>query len=280
MATAPTYARRRLGGELRRLRLRAGLTGESLAEACGWSQTKIVRIETGRVSLTRHDLLKLCGIFGTSEEETARLTAWREGSTDFRWWLEYANVVSAQLQEYLSLEAQAAEIQSANTSVIPGLIQSPRYIEALFATSPWTPDPDLAASLIEVRRKRQLLLEGTAVVSIVIGESLVHATLGSADVLRDQLRHLLELASRPETSIRLLPFDAPASPVEGGVTLLDFAHDYEPSVAVTEHMRGLEIKDGAVEVRRCQRLLGHLQRHTLSPEDTKKVIEQRLRDLV
>ncbi|MYW03773.1 helix-turn-helix domain-containing protein [Streptomyces sp. SID3343] len=70
MAVTPTYARRRLGLELKRLRLRVNLTGESVTETCGWSHTKIVRIETAKVSLSRHDLGKLCGLYDASESES------------------------------------------------------------------------------------------------------------------------------------------------------------------------------------------------------------------
>ncbi|MFF7246810.1 helix-turn-helix domain-containing protein [Embleya sp. NPDC008237] len=279
MALTPTYARRRLGAELRRLRVRAALTGESVAETCGWSHTKVVRIETAKVSLSRHDLSRLCGLYEATEDETARLEGWREDTRGSRWWLEYESILSARLQEYISLEAQASSIHAAGSSVMPGLLQSRGYAQALFDTAPLVPDPDEADVLLEVRMRRQKLLAGDVTVSVTMAAALLYVYTGGREVLRGQLEHLLKIGKLPNVELHVVPFESASRPIEGGITLFDFASAHEPSVAVSEHQGGLVIRDGDIEVRRFRRILDHLKMHALSAEATESLIRRRLEEL-
>src|SRR5829696_5973963 len=67
--TSPTVRRRRLGGELRRLRELAGLTCEQAGDHLDCSASKISRIETARVPARAADVQALCQLYGAGEEQ-------------------------------------------------------------------------------------------------------------------------------------------------------------------------------------------------------------------
>jgi len=72
---SPTVRRRRLAAELRRLRERAGFTGDEVAERLGWSGSKISRIELHRIGIKQADLLLLLDLYGVAEEHRESLVA-------------------------------------------------------------------------------------------------------------------------------------------------------------------------------------------------------------
>ncbi|MYW05396.1 helix-turn-helix transcriptional regulator [Streptomyces sp. SID3343] len=271
--------RRRLGIELRTLRLDAGYTVDGVADALGWSKSKVSRIETSRVALTRHDLYRLCGLYDVKDGESQALQDLHAGSDDHRWWLEYGDVVGSVLEDYISLEAQASEIAVANGGLIPGLLQCREYAEAI--TPPNPNEPESAEGIVEVRLRRRAAITGEnpADLTAVIGPSAFYLETGGRDVLKAQLKHFLDLAELPTVDIWAIPDKATDAAFSGGVTIFDFADVRDPSVAYVEYSGGMLSKDKPREVRRYRRLLRHLADQALPPDETKTFITQRLEEL-
>ncbi|MGW9214065.1 helix-turn-helix domain-containing protein [Embleya sp. NPDC055664] len=280
MVVQASHARRRLGAELRQLREKAGLTVDQVVQANEWSRTKLIRIEAAKVSLTRHDLLKLCNLYDATDAETRHVENWLEETNSFRWWQDYGHVMGAQLEEFVALESRASNIFTAQSGLLPGLVQSRGYMDAVFRSQPHVPDPDVADTLAELRVRRQKILDEDDVeLTSVFAAALLHAELGGREVLREQIRHLLDLAERPNVDIRVIPFSAQRAVLTGGITLFDFPDQADPSVVYLEYEAGMHSKDSELDVRRFRRLLNHLRDATLSAEDTKKMLATRLEDL-
>lgn len=280
MAVQPSHARRRLGIELRRLRTEATLTVDQVVQRLEWSRTKLIRIESAKVSLTRHDLLKICHLYGADEGEVRRVEGWLEETNSFRWWQAYNHVMTPTLEEFVALESQAARIHTVAGGVLPGLLQSREYARSVFDAGPYVPDPDVADALVELRVRRQKILDDERVeVVATVGAGLLHAQLGGPDVLREQLRHLIAVMDRPNVEIGVIPFSARRAVVTSGIVLFDFPEGIDPSVVYTEYEAGMEAKDSDLDVRRFRRLLDHLRNSALSPEVTRKYIATRLEDL-
>ncbi|WP_406285833.1 helix-turn-helix domain-containing protein [Embleya sp. NBC_00896] len=280
MAVQPSHARRRLGVELRRLRTEAALTVDQVVRRLEWSRTKLIRIESAKVSLTRHDLLRLCHLYDADKDEVRRVEGWLEETNSFRWWQAYSHVMTATLEEFIALESQAARIHTANSGVFPGLLQAPEYARSVFDAGPHVPDPDAADALVELRVRRQRILDEEDVeIVATIGAGLLYAEVGGPDVLREQLRHLTAVMDRPNVEVRVIPFSAQRAVLTGGIVLFDFPEDVDPSVVYTEYEAGMDAKDSVLDVRRFRRLLNHLRSSALSPEDTRKCIATRLEDL-
>jgi transcriptional regulator with XRE-family HTH domain len=278
----PTYAQRRLGGELRQLRSKAGLSLEAVAGKFNWSKSKLSRIETAKLSISRHDMSRLAILYGASIEEIARLENWATRKAHpYAWWDEYSDIVSSSYEEFISLEAQAAEIRLVNSNVVPGLLQARGYAHAITTSGPFIPDPDIADALVDVRMKRQDVLteENPVLVSATMSATALHIDLGDPRLLQEQLRHLLEIGELPNVEIRIIPLNSPLGAFIGGLTLFEFDHRQEPSVVYIEYHGGMTPKESDREVRQYRRHIQHLHENALPPHASKELITQRLGSL-
>jgi transcriptional regulator with XRE-family HTH domain len=278
----PTYAQRRLGGELRQLRAKAGLSLEGAAGAFCWSKSKLSRIETAKLPISRHDISRLAKLYEASDEEIARLENWAARKTQsYMWWNEYSDVVSSAYEEFISLEEQATDIQLVNSSVVPGLLQARGYAHAITTSGPFIPDPDIVDALVDVRMKRQRVLTGDnpVTVSATISATALYVDPGEPTLLRDQLRHLLTIGSLPNVEIKVIPLDSPLGAFIGGLTLFEFDHEHEPSVVYVEYHGGMIPKESDREVRQYRRHIEHIHQHALSTLDSQKLIAERLENL-
>lgn len=282
MTKVPSYARRRLGADLRRARTAAELSGEDAAETCGWDQSKISRIETGKVALSRHDLHRLCGLYGIAEDDTLRMEALLSDTRGPRWWAEYSDVINSVYEEMISLEAYASEMTVANSNLVMGLLQTREYATAVMNCGAMVPDPDRADALVEVRMRRQRVLtdEHAASITALVAESALQCEIGGRRVLSGQMRHLLEMSKLPNVTIHVLPAASPANVgIYGGHTLYDFAERHDPSVLFIEYQGGMMVKDSDRDIRRYRRHLNYLLTNALSVTETEQLITGRLRSL-
>ncbi|UGQ15220.1 helix-turn-helix domain-containing protein [Yinghuangia sp. ASG 101] len=279
MPALPSHARKRLGLRLKTLRTEAGLTVDNVVETLGWGRTKLIRIESAKVNLNRHDLHRLGNMYDASPEELQILEELVEETRATHWWQAepYRGVLTEALADFIALESTASRIAVAETGVVPGLLQSPEYAAAVFASQPHVPDPDLAAVRVELRMRRQrILVEENVVVSAAIGEGLLYAATGGKDVLRGQIRRLIDLCELPNVDLRIIPFDAERAILSGGITLFDFPDEHSTSVVYSEYEGSMLARDSDLDIRRFRRLLDHLTSQSLSSEDTRKMLQTRL----
>ena len=125
---SPSVRRRRLAAELRRLRERAGFTGEQVAQRQGWSVSKLSRIETSKVGVKQDDLRPLLDLYGVTEPHRSRVLALARGPT------KPASVDNTDIAAYppgyagfAYAEADAVSIWNWEPQVVPGLLQTESY---------------------------------------------------------------------------------------------------------------------------------------------------------
>src|SRR2546429_1374163 len=115
---------RRLRAELRRIREESGLTQKAVAEALGWSTSKVVRIETGAVKISTSDLMALVHYYRITDpqftEDMLAVTRIKEKG----WWDEYRDYAPQQFLDFLGYEDSAASIRIYMATVVPGLLQT------------------------------------------------------------------------------------------------------------------------------------------------------------
>src|SRR2546421_1227188 len=142
-----------LRSELVRLRKEKGVTQEQVAGKLEWSASKLIRVEGGHSSITKVDLDALLGQYGvTSESQRERLQALNRGAKEAGWWEAYRSDVPVQYLTYVGYEAGAAFIRQFPGTVVPGLLQTPQYAEALTAISV---TPLGVAPVVKLRMQRQ-----------------------------------------------------------------------------------------------------------------------------
>jgi transcriptional regulator with XRE-family HTH domain len=208
----PVVTRRRLGGELKRLREARGFKLEDVARQLECSQSKISRLENGKGVPRWRDVRDMLEVYGVTDgDERERLLDWAHDGRAQMWWSRYADVLPSGFDTYVELEWDASEIYAYESHVVHGLLQTPDYARRVL-TAAWRSSYSSAQieRMVEVRLKRQEALDAVHGLTFhcVLDESALYRVPGSPEILRAQLEHLLEMAGAEHVDIRVLPFTA------------------------------------------------------------------------
>ncbi len=222
----PTVQRLVLGGHLRRLREEAGITTEHAADAIRGSHSKISRMEHGRVGFKERDIADLLTLYGVTagEEREVLLKLAREANTP-GWWQGYSDTLPHWVEPYFGLEAAASFIRSFELQFVPGLLQTEGYARAIMQLGNALTEDDIDRR-VEARLSRQQILnrETPPRLWAVIDEGALCRIIGGKTVMREQVRHLIDMSEHPAVTLQVLPFRVGPHPAMGGpFTILRFA---------------------------------------------------------
>jgi transcriptional regulator with XRE-family HTH domain len=283
---AGSVDRRRLRTVLRRERETARLTQDQVAAAMDWSLSKIIRIESGTVSISTTDLRALLDLYDVSTpEQKSELVALARSARRPPWWAAFRDFLTPAFVYYIGLEPNAAELSFFSSTLLPGILQTDEYARAALVASA----PDLDDSMIQmrlnVRLKRQSELfdqPSPPRLSVVLDEAAVRRQVGGSQVLRQQLEHLTEIAHRPYVRLRVVPFASGAhAGTFGPYVLMDFPDPVtDPPVLFHEGALEDEMvreKPGVVETYR--RSFAHLRSTALEPAPSLEFIRRAMDDL-
>lgn len=255
----PGVLRRRLGAELRRLREDAGLLIDDAAAVLDCSASKISRLETGKGVPKVRDVRDLLTRYGVSDSEVrSRLMRWADAGGGQGWWQEFSSVMqqeslTAHLQDYVALEADAIRKWEFQASCLPGLLQTADYARALLKVIPYDFSSAHVDQLVELRLRRQdvLVREGFPLdMHCVIDEAALLRPVGGRNAMAAQLERVIERAELPNVDIRVLPFAVGEHPAfDGSFEILQFA-DTSDSVVNVESLTGNAHLDGELDVKR------------------------------
>ncbi|MBA9007792.1 helix-turn-helix domain-containing protein [Thermomonospora cellulosilytica] len=277
--TRSSIRRRQLARELRTLRDLAGMTGEDVAKALGWSSAKVSRIENAAISVKTADLRKLLALYQVPENQRDRLIELAR-TADQRGWWDAVPTVPADLNAYLALENEAHKLLSYSALVLHGLLQTEDYARSILSDQ-LAMAPGAIRRQVDVRMRRQQRLTGPEPLQFrgVIDEAAVLRQVGGPEVMRDQLRHLLELAERPNIRLQILPFGAGGHPAVSGPFIILEIPDPGADVVYVELMnRNIYIEDD-VDVHRHVLAFDILRNKALPVEETPAFIQRRLTEL-
>ncbi|MEJ8632533.1 helix-turn-helix transcriptional regulator [Streptomyces sp. MS2.AVA.5] len=266
----PTVRKRRLGAELRRLRKVSGLTSREVAERLLISQPSISRLENGHRAISPRDIRDLCALYEVADQQVvdALLDMARE-SGQRGWWEAYGDVPA---NVYIGLEADAASIHAYEPMVIPGLLQTPAYAQAVIDETVPLLTTEQAAMRLKVRLRRQHRVYDPARplrLWVVLDESVVRRTVGSADIMREQLEHLNVLGAEPHITVQVLPYTVGAHPgIAGQFSILKFADRPEAGVVYLEGSISDLYLEKRADLQHHDAMFIHLQSRALSPDST------------
>ena len=152
--------RRRLRADLRRARQDAGLTQDQVAAEMDWSLSKVIRIETGSVSISTNDLRALLRLYGISDTaKIQQLVDLAKTARQPSWWSRYRGSVPPVFFQYLEYEAAASAIRHYESYLVPGLLQTRDYAQTVIAEYKGNFTSKTIQTRLEIRMKRQDLLE-------------------------------------------------------------------------------------------------------------------------
>lgn len=273
---SPTLRRRELGARLRGLRLEKGLTVDQVAELLLCSPSKVSRMETGQRGATARDIRDLCGIYGvTQQTQVASMMELAKEGKQQGWWQTYELDYFA---TYVGLEQAATWLCYYQSSIVPGLLQTPDYARAMHQGSlPAEFTTERADALIEVRLRRQQVLttrDPLLRLEAIIDEAVLHRVVGSSGVMAAQLRHLVEVGNMPNVTLRAIPFGAGAHPaMDNMFNILEFG-EVAPRLVYVEGLMGWLFIEKERDVARYEQILEHLREIALDPKETIDLISK------
>jgi transcriptional regulator with XRE-family HTH domain len=265
---SPTVRRRRLSGELRRLRDQAQLTIDDVAEKLSCSASKISRIETGHVGVTPRDTRDMLKLYGVEPDQLEALVQLAKEARRKGWWHSYNEVFTG---AFVGLEAETSSLRAYQALLVPGLLQTEDYMRAVIRAA----RPDATEAHVEKRVKarlaRQRLLTDIDPPRYwaVIDEAVLCRMVGGPKVMYAQLNWLIARASLPHVTIQVLPFSAGAhAGMEGPFLILGFPEQADPDVVYVDNTTaGIYLEEPA-EILRYTLMFDHLRAAALAPDDT------------
>jgi hypothetical protein len=250
-SAGPTVQRLVLGGHLRRLREDVGITEERAAIVIRGSHSKISRMERGRVAFKERDILDLLTLYGIGpgDEREALMRLARESSTP-GWWQGYADILPHWVEPYFGLEAAASFIREYELQFVPGLLQIEPYARAVIRLGNH-PAEDEVFRRAEARIARQEILARPQPPTLwaVMDESALGRVIGGPEVMKAQIRHLIEMCDHPAVTLQILPFSAGAHRAMGGpFTILRYTEPDLRDVVFIEQLTSALYLDKTTEV--------------------------------
>ncbi len=266
----PTMMRRQLAAELRRLREHAKRTVADVAGHLGWSESKLSRIETASSGIRSADLNRLLDVYSTGEADRRRLVALAHQARQRAWWEAYGDALPDAYETYIGFEVEASSIFTYQAQVIPGLLQTAEYANAIMQSGQPRDRPDVIGHRVAVRMARQAVLtrDPPPHLCAVLDEATLVRPIGGPDVLRRQLLRLVEAGEREMITIQVLPFAVGAHRgLEGSFVVLEFPGS-QPSLVYSEGMTGGVFRSRPTELRSYLMSFESLRTASLSPEES------------
>ncbi|GAB3156773.1 helix-turn-helix transcriptional regulator [Micromonospora sonneratiae] len=276
---SPTARRRRLAAELRRRREVAGFTLERAASHIDSSHSRLSRIETAQTGIRPPDLRALLDLYQVPADEQAVLVNLAREARQRGWWHGYGKAVPEWFEVYVGLESEAAGLGVYESQFVHGLFQTEEYARAVYQAAVIPLLPDEVDRRVRLRMERQTLVtEQGMFMRAVLDEAVLRRAIGGRDVLRGQLRRLLDVAELPNVSLQVLPFGAGAC-VLGSFTIMDFPDPADPAVIYVENQTGALYLEQPDEVRDYTLKYDYLRAAARNPVESTQFIADLAKEL-
>lgn len=279
--SGPTVLRMLLGAQLRRLRESAAVSRESAGWEIRSSESKISRMELGRVGFKERDVADLLTLYGVAapEDRAALLKLARDANSP-GWWHRYGDVLPTWFQSYLGLEAAAALIRTYEVQFVPGLLQTAAYAREVILLGHRGAAPAELDRRVDLRMERQGLLSRTNPPQLwaVLDEAVLRRPIGGAAVMREQLDALIEATAAPHVRLQIVPFTAGGhAAASGAFSILRFGDEDLPDIVYIEQLTSAIYLDKRDDLDYYAEAMERLCVEAAPPERTRELLA-RIRD--
>ncbi|MFE2517394.1 helix-turn-helix domain-containing protein [Streptomyces mirabilis] len=265
-----------LGSHLRRLRESRGITREAAGYSIRASESKISRMELGRVSFKTRDVEDLLTLYGiTDEAERTSLVSLAKEANVAGWWHSYSDVLPSWFPTYVGLEGAAHLIRSYEVQFVHGLLQTEAYAHAVVARGMRGASPADIERRVALRLERQkyLVSEKAPEFHIVLDEAALRRPYGDREVMRGQLHHLIEVSERPNVRLQVMPFSFGGHSGESGsFTILSFPESDLSDVVYLEQLTSALYLDKREDVTQYEGALKQLQQDSPGPSESRDLL--------
>ncbi|GAA4232658.1 hypothetical protein GCM10022254_33150 [Actinomadura meridiana] len=279
----PTVLRILLGARLRRLREDCGISVEDAGYVIRSSASKVSRMELGRVGFKERDVDDLLTLYRVADfDERVSLLRLARETNGPGWWHRYGDLVPSWFETYLGLEEAASVVRSFELRLVPELLQTEGYARAVVRRSRLSASEGEVERLDEIRAKRweRFTSPGAPELWAVLDEAVVYRPVGNREVMRAQIRHLIEMSELPHVTLQIMPFGAGRHAAEGGpFTILRFADPGLSDVVYLEQLTSALYLDKPAEVEIYGRAMTALTAAAAEPELTVGYLTRFLKEL-
>jgi transcriptional regulator with XRE-family HTH domain len=267
-----TVRRLLVGSRLRTLRESRGISREEAGYVIRASESKMSRLELGRVSFKMRDVADLLVFYGVTDPgERDALLSLAHAANEPGWWRDFEDVNPGWFANYIGLEEAATQIRTYEVQFVPGLLQTPEYARAVIASAVPPPTPDDVLRRVQLRAIRQRVLSRSNPPHLwaVLDEAALRRPVGSREVMRDQMRYLVERAASPFVSLQVLPLRFGSHAAAGGpFSILRFSDSDLADVVYVEQLMSSLYFDKVEHVDRYTEVLNRLSVESLTPDDS------------
>ncbi|MEU5845236.1 helix-turn-helix domain-containing protein [Saccharopolyspora shandongensis] len=273
----PKVLRLQLGRELRRLREAAGIDSrEAVATPLGWDVSKVSRVELGQSTVSADEIEQLLKLFGTAREDGERVRKLGEAARKRG---TYGKVPDW-AKGYIGMESDADALKIYYGELIPGPLQIDSYARAILSTSVTVAAADIDRLVQSRARRREILVrDDSPTVEVVLGEAVLRRHVGGPAVLRDQLKHLREMAELPHVTLQVLQFSSGEhAALETPFTLL-YLREVGATYVYLEDLTSADFWDRAPHVPVYEMVFDRLQIAALGKRETLATLDRAIADL-
>ncbi|MFC3574618.1 helix-turn-helix transcriptional regulator [Streptomyces yaanensis] len=259
-------AMKMVGALLALFREAAGYTQRSLGERFVVGEQQIASIEQGRRPLKPDLAEQLDELLDTKGALSTALSRMPE-----------VDLVPLWAEEYLDCEREAIAISWYENQVLPGLLQTDAYAEAVFCSRVPVYGEDEITQLVAKRIERQAILhhKDPPIASFMVWEPAVRAPIGGKEVWVEQLRHLRACSELPGLMLQVLPLDRTTHAGLNGPFILLETPEHQ-RLAYAETQRGSQLIAAPDEVSILTQKYAMLRSQALTPEDTRDLLDRLL----
>jgi len=281
-----TVERLQLGLALVRLRNHAMKSQLEGATAINRTAGRLSQVENGKGALGAEELIKLLDFYGAHGEDRETVLALGAASRKREQRRGYVDKLPEPFRRLVELQVAASGIDWYECGVIPGLVQSPDYVQAIMNVSDsvyWESSTQETGDRTAFRLEQQeRVLEATPPkeLGVIFTEDTLHHTIGGRSVMRGQVLHMLQLLERhPNLSIRIVPDSAENNPaLGGGIVILHFAQKNTPITFASVLHGPATYYDQAEDTEPMRRIFNRVRELALSRTDTQSLLLSSLRE--
>ncbi|MEU4558365.1 DUF5753 domain-containing protein [Actinoplanes sp. NPDC023936] len=245
-STDPTVSRLALWRRLTTTRIRSGQDPKQVADALGWPLADLLLVEAVADGIADGRLLTLIDHYGLGEDrETVDLYRKVQPLT------VRDTPLSREVRLLVEYEKVASSVRAFEPFVIPGLLQTRAYAEAVLT---FYASPAELAPLVEARMARKEIFErdDAPEMHFLIDESALRRWAGATgpgpEIMREQLEHLRRIAGHPRVRVQVVPYAGGLHEgMKGPFVILGFTDPEHSELLYLEDAKGDVVRADAVE---------------------------------
>lgn len=233
-------------------------------------------MELGRVSFKARDVEDLLTLYGvTDEAERDSLLGLAREANVAGWWHSFGDVLPGWFQTYIGLEGAASLIRIYEVQFVHGLLQTEDYAHAVVSRGMrGAPAAEIDRRVaLRLERQKALVSERAPRFHAVLDEAALRRPYGGREVMRTQLRHLIEMSEQPNITLQVMPFSFGGHAGESGAfTMLRFPESDLSDIVYLEQLTSALYLDKAEEVAQYEKAMVRLHAESPGPEESRDLL--------